>query len=125
MTQTKSKSCNNFDSFRIANIKNRIWGRSSYRLEFLRLGSKLFHLIAPDGKREFLKTLCFILIRGILLSVLVAYDALKFRKLSSLKVYKLSFTTQFIFILPEQICDGELSEVVVILVIAGVRVTGV
>ena len=60
-----------------------------------------------------------------MLSVLVAYDALKFRKLSSLKVYKLSFTTQFIFILPEQICDGELSEVVVILVIAGVRVNGV
>ena len=43
-------------------------------LEFLRLGSKLFHSIIADGKKEFLKKLCFVLIRGILLSVLVAYD---------------------------------------------------
>ena len=42
-------------------------------LEFLRLGSKLFHSIITDGKKEFLKKLCFVLIRGILLSVLVAY----------------------------------------------------
>ena len=43
-------------------------------LEFLRLGSKLFHSIIADGKKEFLKKFCFVLIRGILLSVLVAYD---------------------------------------------------
>ena len=43
-------------------------------LEFLRLGSKLFHSIIADGKKEFLKKLCFVLIRRILLSVLVAYD---------------------------------------------------
>ena len=43
-------------------------------LEFLRLGSKLFHSIITDGKKEFLKKLCFVLITGIWLSVLVAYD---------------------------------------------------
>ena len=43
-------------------------------LEFLRLEYKLFHSIIPDEKKEFLKKLCFALIRGILLSVLVAYD---------------------------------------------------
>ena len=35
-------------------------------LEFLRLGSKLFHSIIADGKKEFLKKLCFVLIREIL-----------------------------------------------------------
>ena len=44
-------------------------------LEFLRLGSKLFHSIIADGKKGVLKKLYFVLIRGILLSVLVAYDA--------------------------------------------------
>ena len=43
-------------------------------LKFLRLGSKLFHSIIADAKKELLKKLCFALIRGILLSVLVAYD---------------------------------------------------
>ena len=47
-------------------------------LEFLRLGSNLFrsifHSIKADGKKKFLKKLCFALIRGIMLSVLVAYD---------------------------------------------------
>ena len=43
-------------------------------LEFLRLGSKLFHSIIADGKQILLKKLCFVLIRGILFSVLVAYD---------------------------------------------------
>ena len=42
-------------------------------LEFLRLGSKLFHSIITDGKKEFLKKLCFVVIKRILLSVLVAY----------------------------------------------------
>ena len=42
-------------------------------LEFLRLGSKLFHSIVADGNKEFLKKLCFVLIRGILPSILVAY----------------------------------------------------
>ena len=44
-------------------------------LELLRLGSKSFHsIIIADAKKEFLKKLCFVSIRGILLSVLVAYD---------------------------------------------------
>ena len=42
--------------------------------DFLRLGSKLFRSVIADGKKEFLKKLCFVLIRGILLSVLVVYD---------------------------------------------------
>ena len=45
-------------------------------LEFLRLGSKLFHSIIADGKKEFLKKLCFVLIRGIFPTVLVAYGVL-------------------------------------------------
>ena len=44
-------------------------------LEFLRLKSKSFHSIIVDGKKEFLKKLCFVLIRGILPSVVVAYGA--------------------------------------------------
>ena len=45
-------------------------------LEFLRLGSKLFHSIIADGKKEFFKKLCFVLTRGILPTVLVAYGVL-------------------------------------------------
>ena len=45
-------------------------------LEFLRLGSMLFHSIIVDGKKGFLKKLCFVLIRGILPTVLVAYGVL-------------------------------------------------
>ena len=84
MAQTESKSRNKFNSFRIVNIKKGIWeGRmkvsifslkTEILLEFLRLGSKLFHSIIADGKKEFLKKLCFGLVRGILPSVLVAYD---------------------------------------------------
>ena len=44
--------------------------------EFLRLRSKLFYSIIADGKKEFLKKLCFVLIREILLTVLVAYGVL-------------------------------------------------
>ena len=42
-------------------------------LQFLRLGSKLFHSIIADGKKQFFKKLCFVLIRGILPTVLVEY----------------------------------------------------
>ena len=45
-------------------------------LEFLGLKSKLFHSIIADEKKEFLKKLCFVLIRRILPTVLVAYDVL-------------------------------------------------
>ena len=45
-------------------------------LEFLRLGSKLFHSIIADRKKEFLKKLFFFLIRGIFSTVLVAYRVL-------------------------------------------------
>ena len=64
------------------NIKKRIWGRpyeSIFSLkteilsEFLRLGSKLLYSIIADGKKEFLKKLRFVLIRGILPSVQVAH----------------------------------------------------
>ena len=84
VAQTESKSCNKFNSFRIVNIKKRIWGRL-YEIKYFflkdwntlrvskRLGSKLFHSIIADGKKEFLKKLCFVLIRGILPSFLVAY----------------------------------------------------
>ena len=82
MTQTESKPCNKFNSFKIVTIKKRIWERlyetkffslnTEILLEFLRLESKLFHngrwhySITADGKKEFLKNLCFVLIRGIL-----------------------------------------------------------
>ena len=105
MAQTKSKSCNKFNSFRIVTIKERIW-RRSYKikyfllkdskkefgegriklsifylkteilLEFLRLGSKLFHSVTADGKKELFKTLCFVLIRGKLPTVLVTCGVL-------------------------------------------------
>ena len=45
-------------------------------LEFLRLGSKVFHLIVADGKNEFLKMLYFALIRRILPTDLVEYGVL-------------------------------------------------
>ena len=86
MAQTESKSCNKFNSFRIVTIKKKFGeGRMTLSifslkteilLEFLRLGSKLFHSIMADGKKEFLKKLCFVLLRGILPTVLVAYGVL-------------------------------------------------
>ena len=45
-------------------------------LDFLRLGFKLFDSIIADGKNEFLKKLCFVLIRRMLPTVLVAYGVL-------------------------------------------------
>ena len=42
-------------------------------LEFLRLVSKLFHLIIADGKKEYLKKLYFVWRREILPSLLVTY----------------------------------------------------
>ena len=83
MAQTESKSCNKFNSFRIMNIETE-FGKGRMKLsvfslkpkillEFLRLGSKLFHSIITNEKKEFLKKLCFVLMRGILLSVLVAF----------------------------------------------------
>ena len=47
--------------------------RTEILLEFPILGSKLFNSIITDGKKEFLKKLCFVVIKRILLSVLVAY----------------------------------------------------
>ena len=74
MAQTKSKSCDKFDSFRIANIKNIIWGRSyelsifslktEMLLEFLRLGSKLFHSIKADGKKIIFEKVMLCLNKG-------------------------------------------------------------
>ena len=44
--------------------------------EILRLVSTLFNSIIADEKKEFLKSLCFVLIREVLPTVLVAYGAL-------------------------------------------------
>ena len=63
VAETKSK----FDSFRIANIENGIWGMSceikyfflkdwNTVTKFLRLRSKLFHSIMADGKKKFWKS---------------------------------------------------------------------
>ena len=45
-------------------------------LEFQRLRSKLFYSIIADRKKGLLKKLCFVLIRGILPTVLVVYEVL-------------------------------------------------
>ena len=102
MAQTEPKSCKKFNPFRLRQSKKRIWGKlyeikyfflkdwnilrvskigvfslkTEIFLEFLRLGSKLFDSIIADRKKEFLKKLCFVLIRGILPTVLVAYGVL-------------------------------------------------
>ena len=77
MDQTESKSCNKFNSF-IVTIKKKLReGRMiESLLEVLRLGCKLFHSIIAGGKKEFLKKLCFFLIRRILPTVLLAYGVL-------------------------------------------------
>ena len=65
-------------------ILNRVW-RSPYDLnilllktkkfsDFLRWGSRLFHSIMVDGKKEFLKNLCFVLTRGILCIFRIDYN---------------------------------------------------
>ena len=54
-------------------------------VEFLISGSKLFYSVIADGKKEFLKKLYFVLIRGILPIVLVAYGVLLTRM--RLKIY--------------------------------------
>ena len=41
--------------------------------EFRREGSKLFHLMIVEGKKEFLKKLCLILKQGMLSTFVVAY----------------------------------------------------
>ena len=55
------------------NIKKRIWGRSyesifslktEILLEFLRLGSKLFHSIIADGKKNFFEKVILCLYKG-------------------------------------------------------------
>ena len=45
-------------------------------LRVSKTGSMLFCLIKADGRKEFLKKLCFVLIRGILPIVLLAYGVL-------------------------------------------------
>ena len=87
VAQTESKSFNKFNFFRILTIKKRIKGKSyeikyffflktEILLEFLKIGSKLFHSIIADGEKEFLKKVYFVLIRGMLSTALVAYDVL-------------------------------------------------
>ena len=47
--------------------------KSTKRFEFRRVGSKLFHSMIVEGKKEFLKKLCLILKQGMLSTFLVAY----------------------------------------------------
>ena len=71
VTQTKSKSCNKLNSFRIMTVTNRIGSWSyelknifpKYRSAFrIMLGSRLFHSgIVQGNKKEILKKLCFTL----------------------------------------------------------------
>ena len=73
VTQTKSKSHNKFNSFRIMTIISRIgsWSydmknffRNIDKLSELRMtGISLFHSEIVEGKKEFLKKLCFTLKR--------------------------------------------------------------
>ena len=79
MAQTESKSSNKFNSFRTEYEKKNLRKfvsifslKTEILFEFLRLGSKLFYSIITDGKKELLKKLCFVPIRAILPSVLVA-----------------------------------------------------
>ena len=57
-------------------------------LEFLRLGSKLFHSMIAEGKKEILKKLCFVLIRGILLSCYIEKFLLQFSGKIVFKIFK-------------------------------------
>ena len=47
--------------------------KSTKLFEFRRVGSKLFHSMIVEGKKEFLKKLCLILKQGMLSTFLVAY----------------------------------------------------
>ena len=47
--------------------------KSTKLFEFRRIGSKLFHSMIAEGKKEFLKKLCLILKQGMLSTFLVAY----------------------------------------------------
>ena len=86
MAQIECKSCNKFNSFRIVKIKKKFGEgcmnlsifslKNEVLLQFLRLGSKLFHSVIRDRKKEFLKKLCFVLIKGILPRVLVTSGVL-------------------------------------------------
>ena len=72
------------NTFIIITIKNITWGRSNeFRILFLkstklfefgRVGSKLFHSMLVEGKKEFLKKLCLISKQGMLSTFRVAYD---------------------------------------------------
>ena len=80
MAQTESKSLVLWQSkkeFGEGRMKLSIFSlKTEILLEFLRLGSKLSHSMKAEGKKEFLKKLCFVLIRGILPTVLAAYGVL-------------------------------------------------
>ena len=64
MTHSYTQPCNKSNTFMIITIKNIIWGRSnkfqdtvfeiSKIFEFRRVGSKLFHSMIVEGKKEFL-----------------------------------------------------------------------
>ena len=47
--------------------------KSTKLFEFQRVGSKLFHSMIVEGKKEFLKKLCLILKQEMLSTFLVAY----------------------------------------------------
>ena len=59
-------------------------------LEFRSVGSKLFHSMIVEGKKEFLKKLCLILKQGMLSTFVVAY-ALVFSGISLKRYWGLLF----------------------------------
>ena len=83
MTHSYAQQRNNSNTFTIITIKNITWERSkkfhdsilksTNLFEFRRVGSKLFHSVIVEGKKEFLKKLYLILKQGMLSRFLVAY----------------------------------------------------
>ena len=76
MTHSYAQPRNNSNTFIIITIKNITWERSkkfhdsilksTNLFEFRRVGSKLFHSMIVEGKKEFLKKLYLILKQGML-----------------------------------------------------------
>ena len=83
MAHSHAQPCNKSNTFMIIKIKNTTWGRSNKfqdtvseinkSFEFQRVGSKLFHSMTAEEKKEFLKKLCLTLKQGMLSTFLVAY----------------------------------------------------
>ena len=83
MTQTYAQSCDKSNTFVTITIKTLLGeGLTDFRivflkttklLEFPKVGFKLFYSVIVEGKKEFLKKLCLVLIKGMVSTFLVAY----------------------------------------------------